>query len=115
MTSVSSHRLTTIGYSIYQPCSYLIRSFETNQTHWTADVLPYRSYRDYMSKYLLIHYQSDAHAIGQLSHAIHQADSQESSVTGLPERSTALASVKQDTHPTTTGIDVFNHSSSDLA
>jgi hypothetical protein len=58
----------------YRSCSYLIQFFGFNQTNWTLDVLPYQQYRDYLSKNLLVHYDSNPQIKYQFLDAINQAD-----------------------------------------
>ncbi|CAF4062932.1 unnamed protein product [Rotaria sordida] len=75
--SISHNMIDTIfthNYLQNQPWSYLTEFFEYNQKNWTIDVLPYRQYRDYMSKNLFGHYDSYPQIKYQLLNAINQAD-----------------------------------------
>ena len=58
----------------------LLNSFLRMKTIWTTDVLPYRQYREYMSKYLLIFYQSNVEWRNQLIKAIDRADGNDYSI-----------------------------------
>ena len=58
----------------HQTCLYRIQLFGFNQPHWTSDVLPYRQYRDYISKNLLGHYEPYPQIKYQFLDAINQAD-----------------------------------------
>ena len=62
----------------YQTCSYLILFFGCNQTHWTVDILPYRQYRDYISKNLVVYYEHYPQIKYQLLDAMSQADNESS-------------------------------------
>ncbi|CAF0864250.1 unnamed protein product [Rotaria sordida] len=96
--SISHNMIDTIfthNYLQDQPWSYLTEFFEYNQKNWTIDVLPYRQYRDYMSKNLFGHYDSYPQIKYQLLNAINQAD---------------YAHINENTHP----IKSNNYSSSYL-
>jgi hypothetical protein len=84
----------------YQTCSYLIQFFGYNQTHWTVDVLPYRQYRDYMSKNLLIHYESYPQIKYQFLNAINQADISINPNSVKSENSSSFSSFNNNYIPT---------------
>ncbi|CAF2978671.1 unnamed protein product [Rotaria sp. Silwood2] len=75
--SISNNVIDTVSTHNYlqdQSWSYLIEFFEYNQTNWTIDILPYRQYRDYMSKNLTLHYESYPQIKYQFLNAVNQAD-----------------------------------------
>ncbi|CAF1570372.1 unnamed protein product, partial [Adineta steineri] len=73
-------RITSIPNHLqYQSWSYVVQFFGYNQTNWTMDILPYKQYRDYMSKNLLIHYDTYPQIKYHFLNAIHQADANENS------------------------------------
>lgn len=57
-----------------QSWSYLVEFFGYNQNDWTAHVLPYQHYRDYMSKHLSAYYDSYPQIKYRLLNGINQAD-----------------------------------------
>ena len=70
-TETASTRNSVYQYRI---CSYRVLFLGSNQTQWIADVLPYRQYREYMSKTLLIHYEAYPEIKYQFLNAMSQAD-----------------------------------------
>jgi hypothetical protein len=67
--------------------SYFIHYFALNQPNWTGDVLPYRQYRDYMTKNLLVYYDPYPQIKYQFLNAINQAD-----YADIPESSNSIKS-----------------------
>ncbi|CAF2087938.1 unnamed protein product [Rotaria magnacalcarata] len=77
ITFISNNATDTVSTQISlqdQMWSYFIEYFGCNQSNWTTDVLPYRQYRDYMSKHLSSHYDAHPQIKYQLLNAINQAD-----------------------------------------
>ncbi|UJR26591.1 hypothetical protein I4U23_007911 [Adineta vaga] len=68
-----SNAMTATNIQV-QLLSYFVQFFGYNQTTWTIDVLAYSQYRDYMSKYLLIHYDLNPQLKYQFLNAINCAD-----------------------------------------
>ncbi|CAF4719618.1 unnamed protein product, partial [Rotaria socialis] len=77
ITFISNNVIDAVSTQINlqeQMWSYLIEYFGCNQSNWTTDVLPYRQYRDYMSKHLSSHYDAHPQIKYRLLNAINQAD-----------------------------------------
>lgn len=88
----------------HQTCWYLVQFFGNDQAYWTGDVLPYRSYREYMFKNLLNHYEPYPQVKYQFLDAVSQADNADVNGKSHPEKSVNNSSVKPNRnynyHPT---------------
>lgn len=87
ITTIQNHQTNNSNHNDFQLCSYLVQFFDSNYSYWTSHVLPYSSYRDLMSKNLLVYYQSNFHIRNQLIHALERADNYRQSPVNDNEKS----------------------------